>query len=55
MKKEANDSDVLKHKNFNKKSTLEEKLEFFSQILAGKANHAVDIKVENEVIKEGWS
>ena len=41
---EANDSDVLKHKNFNKNWTPEEKLELVSQVLAGKANQAVAIE-----------
>lgn len=41
---EANDSEVLKHKNFNKNWTPEEKLELVSQVLAGKANQAVAIE-----------
>ena len=41
---EANDSDVLKHKNCNKNWTPEEKLELVSQVLAGKANQAVAIE-----------
>lgn len=41
---EVNDSDILKHKNFNKHWTPEEKLELVSQVLAGKANLAVAIK-----------
>lgn len=41
---EANDSDVLKHKNCNKKWTPEAKLELVSQVLAGKANLAVSIE-----------
>ena len=41
---EENNSDVLKHKNFNKKWTPEEKLELVSQVLAGKSNQAVAIK-----------
>jgi len=41
---EAQDSDVLKHKNFNKRWTPEEKLELVSQVLAGKANQAVAIE-----------
>ena len=41
---ESNDLDVLKHKNFNKKWTPEEKLELVSQVLAGKANQVVAIE-----------
>ena len=41
---EANDSDVFKHKNFNKNWKPEEKLELVSQVLAGKANQAVAIE-----------
>lgn len=41
---EANDSDVLKHKNCYKHWTPEEKLELVSQVLAGKANQAVAIE-----------
>lgn len=41
---EANDSEVLKHKNFNKNWTPEEKFELVSQVLAGKANQAVAIE-----------
>ena len=41
---EANGSDVLKHKNFNKQWTPEEKYELVSQVLAGKANQAVAIE-----------
>ena len=41
---EANDSDVLKHKNFNKQWTPEEKYELVSQVLAGKSNQAVAIE-----------
>ncbi|WP_270819729.1 helix-turn-helix domain-containing protein [[Eubacterium] hominis] len=41
---EANDSEVLKHKNFNKNWTPEEKLELVSQVLAGKSNQTVAIK-----------
>ena len=33
---EANDSDVLKHKNFNKNWTPEEKLELVEKVLAGR-------------------
>lgn len=40
----ANDSDVLKHKNFSKKGISEEKLELVSQVLAGNVNQAVAIK-----------
>ena len=38
---EATNSDVFKRKNFQKKSTPEEKMELVSQVLAGKANQAV--------------
>ena len=41
---EANDSDVFKHKNFNKKWTPEEKLELVSQVLSGRANLTVSIE-----------
>ena len=41
---EANDPDVLKHKNFHKNWTSEEKLELVSQVLAGKANQLVAIE-----------
>jgi transposase-like protein len=41
---EANDSDVFKHKNFNKNWKPEEKLELVSQVLAGKANQVVAIE-----------
>ena len=41
---EANNSDVLKHKNFNKQWTPEEKYELVSQVLAGKSNQAVAIE-----------
>ena len=41
---EANNSEVLKHKDFNKNWTSEEKLELVSQVLAGKANQAVAIE-----------
>ena len=41
---EARDSEILKHKNFNKCWTPDEKLELVSQVLAGKANQAVAIE-----------
>ena len=39
----VNNPDVLKHKNFNKNWTPEEKFQFVSQVHAGKANQAVSI------------
>ena len=41
---EVRDSEILKHKNFNKCWTPDEKLELVSQVLAGKANQAVAIE-----------
>ena len=52
---EANDSDVFKHKKFNKKWMPEEKFELVSQVLAGKANQAVAIKAGiNEGMLYQW-
>ena len=52
---ESNDSDVLKHKNFNKKWTPEEELELVSQVLAGKANQVVAIEAGiNEGMLYHW-
>jgi len=51
----ANDSDVFKHKNFNKKWKPEEKLELVSRVLAGKANQAVAIEAGiNEGMLYQW-
>lgn len=52
---EMNDSDILKHKDFNKNWTPEEKLELVSQVLAGKANLAVAIEAGiNEGMLYQW-
>lgn len=52
---EVNDSDILKHKDFNKNWTPEEKLELVSQLLAGKANLAVAIEAGiNEGMLYQW-
>ena len=41
---EANGSDVLKHKNFNKVWTPEEKMELISKVLAGSSNQSVALE-----------
>ena len=41
---EANGSDVLKHKNFDKAWTPEEKMELISKVLAGRSNQSVALE-----------